>query len=498
MDKKQINELVRKKCFDSKYHNSLKYMIHNCEDIKIRNSILKRVFFNDPYLGSQIYMSMCDDNAETIKDINRMLTKVEAHSKNKLKIARLLMCYLEMGEIDKFYSYYSKIAPNLYSKQYIYMARHLSYFQLLYLIDAMISCNQSHHGASCMKKLWQKYSSEHDEFLVKLICKLLEENSYAMCWKLISETRKAKNIGAMLGPDLRDQVINKMLSGSLNDTYHYNLYLSLKYGYTGYDDNKEVIARVIEDDNAILGNWCVIFYTRLLTRYELTPEQQKSALLRMGVIKEVADICIAREMPTTFTEFGRFTRIELKKIKEDPILLETRLVESLNKRLYLFSTLDTMRFFGMDWVENNGWIYDLFHKYMDTKEDAEEIVFYYFNSLYRYFIYLEYVVTYLTERFSLQEQELRRLFKGYLLYGKVIKINKNSVSIRMINVFTAKACRLSLKKVYRDREGAPIHPQIGDEFYFKFNYLVIDYQKLYLYQPTYTLERIYELKDKRT
>jgi hypothetical protein len=129
---------------------------------------------------------------------------------------------------------------------------------------------------------------------------------------------------------------------------------------------------------------------------------------------------------------------------------------------------------------------------MSKENHPKQIVFLYFNSLFRYFINLEYVVVYLKNRFSLNARELNELFKDYIFYGSVFKVNQNSLSIRLKNVLTIQTCRMCNKHCSLIRDGVTVTPQLGENIYVKFDYIYEEIPKINVYLPTYTLEEMFE------
>jgi hypothetical protein len=176
----------------------------------------------------------------------------------------------------------------------------------------------------------------------------------------------------------------------------------------------------------------------------------------------------------------------------DPILLEQHLVESLNTLQYPYSAREKFPASNDYYTEDKNRFYALFEKYMSKENLPKRIVFLFFNSLFRYLINLEYVVLYLKQHFSLSELELKDLLKEYILYGKVYKINANSVSIRCKNVLTTQTCCMYNRKCSLIRDGVTVLPQLGENIYFKFDYIYEEIPKINVYLPTYTLEEMFE------
>ena len=499
MDDLQFRELIKKKCFDAKYHNSLKYMIHNCDDIDTRNSILEIVFIYDPYLASKIYMSMCDDNPETIERIDNILAQVKEYARSQLKKTRLLMAYLELEKINEFYVYYYKVVSQFDKRTYIYMTANLTYKQILYVLNAIINSKMKKCNfiGICISNIRHKYTPEYDDMLIKLILKFFEAKTYTECWKLAVATRKARNLKVILGQELTQQYINQLLEEGLNTSHKYGLYLSLKYGYSGDSNNNEdVVNNIIQDKTFVQGSWVILFYLKLLSINQLKPHQQKCILLKMGFAEEIADTCVASGAYDAVIRLKKINSKQLQILKSNPDMLEQHLEESFRNLIYPFSAREKASFREEDYAEDKSSLYALFHKYMDQEQDCKRIVFLYLNSLFRYLVNMEYVIEYLENRFTLNELEIRELFRGYILYGRVIKINDKSVSIRIKNVLTIRPCRMSSKKCYLYKDGKQVQPQLKDDLYFKFDYILEDGSKLNLHFPAFTIEDMRE-KEKR-
>lgn len=499
MDELQVREIIKKKCFDAKYHNSLKYMIHSCIDAEVRNRLLACVFIYDPYLASKIYMTMCDSSTETLEFIDNILEQVKQYAKSQLKKTKLLMAYIELDRMEDFYLYYDRMYQHFEKKTYIYMVKYLSYDKLLYLLDAMIAHKQQVYYTICISNIRHKYTPEYDDVLMKLIRKLFENNNYSECWKLLSGTRKEKVLRTILGQALVQDYICRLLESGLNRPHKYCLFLSLKYGYSvNYENSDETVHNIIRDNTFMQGAWMVSFYIKFLRRNTLSTQQQELVLKKMGFAQDVVDACMVNGAYESVMNLKKINSKQLQKLKEEPSVLEQQLEESLNSMLYPFSAREKISFREEDYSEDKSALYGLFEQYMSKENNPKRIVFLYFNSLFRYLVNLEYVVVYLRQRFSLNIYQLRDLFKEYILFGRLIKINENSVSIRVKNVLTVKPCRMNTKKCRLYRDGETVKPQLKDDTYLHFDYIFDDGSKINVHFPAFTLEEMFENDQKRS
>lgn len=497
MDELQVREIIQKKCFDAKYHNSLKYMIHSCMDREVRNRLLASVFIYDPYLAAKIYMTMCDSSTETLEFIEGILEQVKQHAKSQLKKTKLLMAYLELDRIEDFYLYYDKMYQHFEKKTYIYMAKYLTYEKLLYLMDAMIIRKQKKYYTICIGNLRHKYTPEYDDILMRILRDLFENEHYSECWKLLIGTRKEKYFRTMLGQTLTQDYIRQLIETGLNRPHKYGLFLSLKHGYSvNYDNSEEILRNVISDKTFMQGAWMLSFYTRFLRENELNSFQQELVLKKMGFAKDIVDACMANGAFESVMNLKKINSKQIQKLKENPEILEQQLVESMHTMLYPFSAREKISFREEDYSEDKSALYALFEQHMSKENDPKRIAFLYFNSLFRYLVNLEYVVVYLRQRFSLNVYQLRDLFKDYILFGRVIKINENSVSIRIKNVLTVRPCRMNHKKCHIFRNGEAVNPQPKDDIYFHFDYIFDDGTKINVHFPAFTVEEMLE-NDKR-
>ena len=499
MDELQVRELIKKKCFDAKYHNSLKYMIHSCMDTEVRNRLLACVFIYDPYLAAKIYMTMCDSSPKTLEFIDGILEQVKKHAKSQLKKTKLLMAYLELERMEDFYSYYHRMYQHFEKKTYIYMVKYLPYDKLLYLLDAMTTYRQQSYYTICISNIRYKYTPEYDDILWKNIRDLFENSNYSECWKLLSGTRKEKMIRTILGQAKAQEYMNKLLESGLNRSNKYYLFLSLKYGYSvNYENDEETIHNIIMDDTFMQGAWMVSFYIRFLRRHSLTLQQQELILKKMGLAQDVVEACMANGAYESVMNLKKINSKQLQNLKAEPELLKKELEESMNRMLYPYSAREKISFREEDYREDKSALYSLFEQYMCKEENPKRIVYLYFNSLFRYLVNLEYVVVYLRQRFSLNKPELKDLFKDYILFGRVGKINENSVSIRVKNVLTRQLCRMNYKKCQRLWDGETVKPQLKDDIYCCFDYIYDDGTKINVDLPAFTLEEMYENNKKRS
>ena len=253
------------------------------------------------------------------------------------------MAYLELGRLEDFYSYYDKMYLYLEKKVYTYMVKRLSYEQLLYLADAVVSYKQTNYYSLCFNNIRFKYTPEYDQVLIQLIQKLFESNQYSICWKLVVGIGKDSCLRTILGEELTKQYVRKLLDIGLNKAHTYGLYLILRYGYSFVDENsKEVIHNVIWDKTHIRGSWVVYFYIRFLNYHELDSLEQELVIKKMGFSKDILDIYIADNPFESVSNIKKVSSRFLRKLRMDPILLEQHLVESMNTLQYPYSAREKL------------------------------------------------------------------------------------------------------------------------------------------------------------
>lgn len=499
MDVDKLRNIVKNKCFNNKYHDSLKFMIHNCNNIEIRDELLKNVFYCDAYLGSKIYMSMCDDREETRQLIDNILIDIKYRAQKILRKVRVLLAYLELDELEDFFEYYMEIEDILTYNEFSYIARNVTYCQMLVFMRAMMNGYTKIGWSMFAKYIKQVYTPDNDEELFALLAELLKCKKYEACSTIMAVIGLSSKMIKLLTEESRQKYWEELVETGLKNNKRFVLYLNLRYGYNENGNNSNVILQnILEDTHFLNGKWSASFLKKLARNEVLTKEQKTIFLLKIGLEEKAARKIVEEE---------RFEVVMLAQSKEKLVLAE--LLDDRQKLMdYItYTTIDTMQFpFSAReriTIRNDASQYDrtreysIFNEYMEREQEPRKIAYLYFNSIFRYIVNLEYVVEYLENRFALNEKQLKTIFGDYILWGRVCKVNENSVSIRVKNVLTLHPCRMNTNKYWIERDGVKVKLKIKDDFYFKVAYLMKNGSKLNVHFPAFSIEDMRNIESRR-
>lgn len=498
MDVERLRNIVKNKCFNYKYHNSLKFMIHNCGDVETRDELLKDVFYCDAYLGSKIYMSMCDDSEKTKQLIDEVLIDVKYRAKKELRKLRVLLAYLELEEFEDFYEYYAEIEDILNKNEFSYVARNISYRQMLIFMRAMANGRTKIGWTILARYIKQVYTPDYDDILYELLEDLLIHKKYELCSTVLAVTKFENKMLKLLTKEEHNTYLEELIKSGITNRKKYILYLSLQYGYEENGNNSdEMVQKILDDTQYISGAWYVPFIKNLSRNMKLDNEQKIKIMLKIGMEEKAARDIICK---------GLFDIVMLTHSGEKAVL--TELVDDRPRFMeYITYTINTMQFpfsarekisTRSDAVQyDRSREYSVFNEYMEKENDPNKITYLYFNSIFRYIVNLEYVVEYLKNRFFLNEKQLKTTFGDYILWGRVCKVNDYSVSIRVKNVFTLRPCRMNTNKYWIERDGLKVKLKEKDDFFFKFAYMMDDGAKINVHFPTFSIEEMHNIESRR-
>lgn len=138
--------------------------------------------------------------------------------------------------------------------------------------------------------------------------------------------------------------------------------------------------------------------------------------------------------------------------------------------------------------------YAYFDHCVKNFSSAKTLTRVYFNTPLKYVVNFEYLIKTLYQRYNYDERDLRYLLRNYTFKGRVCKVNDSSISIRAYNIWTLLPCRINKQK-YLVINGSKEHfPSKGEIIYFKFDYLALDSNKVNVYLPALSLEKMRELE----
>ena len=484
----EFDNILNKKYLNYQDYECIKTLIHKCSDVEVRNNMLLDVFSKNPYFGAKIFTSMNGINDGMKVLIDKKLIDIKNESDYRKK--DLVLAYLELKKYDDFYKYFIEFENQFDRNIYEYFGRNLSCNQILCVLNAMTNVNNILGWKILTRYIKSIYTSNYDEDVIKIILKLLEKKKYEECFILAIAVKIDCKLNYLIDEESKNRFINE-LSMDIKNKSRYSLYLSLKYGFSNVCTNSDtVINNVIEDVNHPLGKRYYSFFKRLDERSKMNDEQKKRILLKMGCTKRTANTIIEKE------SFGDIKVSDYKIVRNLYEVIDNteESIKYIDKSIQILShpfiTMEKISIPNDAANKDRSIEYSLFNQYMAKDQDVYNIVFMYFNSLFRYIVDFEYVVHYIKDRFLLNENELKKVFEEYIFGGRVCRINENSISIRVKNVLTLRAFRMDISKSCIERNGGVVTLKLKDDFYFKFDYMLYECSKIYVCSPALIIEEM--------
>lgn len=490
------NDRIMAMSIQSRYYDSVKFMVHMVDDREKRKKILEKIAYANPYLCAHSIMTICEDTTWEenflYHNIKHRIPKIQ----NRVKRVSVAMALLELGRYEKFTEYFAQNRDLFNQSTTFYFLSHFGSNKVLHFIEAMIQTGIYSPYYWTVEYLSKEFDPEDSEFAYQLAKQIFEAGYYARSYRLLRFTVGTKNIAVNMGVSAQDLVERMCREAKSLDSTQLQYAVALIYDFQ-IDAPSD-----IETWNQILKYPLPASreqYSKLVRRsYEngVIPATILERYLReqgveiSGRLDETADKYFASFMPENVMKKEPFY-----SLYSDEQAMLTLLADKSFENPCAFSLMQRIKEQPEDDTEQEN--LSFFLKCAANYQSAENLVHVFFNTPWKNIIYIEDLLGVLKNQFHLDDHGIRYVLGDYAFFGKVCNVNPISISIRSRSFHTKEPCRMNTKKFWIP-EGEGRHSfRVGEILYFKYNYYAEDSDKINVHYPALSFEEMKVLEERR-
>ena len=531
---------IKKLCFNRKYFNSIKFMVHLLENQDNRKIILGEIAYVNPYLSAQILLTMCEDITEEQSYLLKILKERISEATTAYQRILIFMSLIELNQDKISEEYFQKCCELFDQRTCKFVMSNLRTEQQLKVIVLFLKYQQKNLIKWLFSLMKLGYDRACNEQLIETARAFVRYGMHGKAYDLLSIAGLEGQAYLLLNIDVEE--IEKFIFQKIFNisTSEIELYLNVTYHLNKDNINDfSFWERIINDFNSIDCNMvsnenyinCPNYKNAL---NELLYSYVNNKILRARTIDKILTlknhiaiydgiddialnikIVLLKElileepyytiMPDEkiFLNYLQSERFDEYKSKYNYSVFTNRIKKfvkgAVNERFVgrtlLHKRIKNLGEAGIEVFLQN--VRSYFNLCLKNYSNERALIKLYFNSPLKMVIYFEDFVKSLKQKFNSDEKTLRNFLGDYIFKGVVCNVKNGIAFVNSTTLLTKKLCIINTRKFWI-KEGQSYHIIKKDDIiYFKFNYLTQS-DSIHIHFPAKSVEALQEIKQYRT